>query len=134
MRIFYLRDSTGLPVICVASELRPDNQVEFAVTTYNPRDDFDKDRMRHIAEQRLKKGKVFKPIPLDAVPTPERGLAVKLRIVREIAENDEKYEVRDRKGNAVVDSTGNPVRKRVIPHRAKFAAQLWLEQLAKKAA
>jgi hypothetical protein len=130
MRFFYLRDRRGLPVSCIASQLLPDNQVKFAVATYNPRDAFDRDLMRGIAEERLKKGsRVFEPMQVEVVPPAEKGQSVKLRIVCTVIDNTDDYEVRDVHGQPVIDqATGKPLRKRVIPHHAKKAAMLWLRE------
>lgn len=80
MRIFYLRDVTKLPVGCIVSEFTEDKAlVRFAVSTYNPKDSFDRERAKAIAAARLSKG-VF------SVVTPEQG--IKQRIVGVIAADE----------------------------------------------
>jgi hypothetical protein len=60
MKHFYLRDETGFPVACVASEIAGDGDakhIRFAMSIRNPLDVYDRQRGRSIAEARLTKGK-----------------------------------------------------------------------------
>lgn len=57
-RFFYLRDENNTRVACVASRLSED-RVEFALSTWNPIDPFDKSIAKQIAEGRLKAGKIY---------------------------------------------------------------------------
>lgn len=56
-RVFYLRDNTGFPVACVASQQR-ERVVEFAVAVYNPKYPCDRGMARQVAVGRLHKGRV----------------------------------------------------------------------------
>lgn len=132
MRMFYLRNKKGLPVTCVASEVLPDG-IRFSLATYNPKDKFKKEEMRKIAAQRLHDGKrTFIPVPLESVPAPPLGSAVKLRIIKAIIQNTDTYVLKDGQGEPVLYK-GEPLVRRIIPHRAKNVARLWLKRREKAA-
>jgi hypothetical protein len=78
MKIFYLRDRTGLPVTCVVSGMKLSGIV-FAVSTYNPIDVFSKRIAREVATGRLAK---------EGGEHLCAGNNVKQRLVRQIAVND----------------------------------------------
>jgi hypothetical protein len=56
MRHFWLRDHVGFPMACIASTLQPDSSIAFAIAITNPKDTFNRQRGREIAEGRLTKG------------------------------------------------------------------------------
>lgn len=65
MRYFYLREESGLPSTCVASELvNDDKTVRFAISTYNPVDRFSKKEARDQATERLNSGNYFSEVPV----------------------------------------------------------------------
>ena len=89
MRIFYLRDETNFPTACVATEKEDDGQIRFAVSTWNPVDEFSRSMARRIAIGRLdakNRGWSINGPPYDYALT--CSFNVKARIVLTIAEND----------------------------------------------
>ena len=82
---FYLREPNGLLGV-VAYQTRSDGFVGFAVSTRNPRDNFDKQKGVDIALARLRKG-ICKIIPIETF--------IKNDILRNIA-NDGGYSMRTR--------------------------------------
>lgn len=54
VRVFFLRDAKKFPVACVASRLNATKAlVEFTISVRNPLDEFNRQRGRKIAEDRL---------------------------------------------------------------------------------
>lgn len=58
-KIFYLKDEHGHKVACVASKLVGGIQVQFAVSTHNPIDKFNRDVARQVAIGRLEKAETI---------------------------------------------------------------------------
>jgi hypothetical protein len=64
VRIMYLRSVSGTPVGCVAMRLdRKRNEVEFAVSSLNPRDNFERSVGRQLAIGRLAEHPMRVPVP-----------------------------------------------------------------------
>ena len=54
IKYFYIRDASYFPVTCVATT-QVGNKIAYAWTTWNPKDKYNKQRARKIAEGRLRK-------------------------------------------------------------------------------
>jgi hypothetical protein len=58
MRVFFVRNKNKFPVACVASEVTKKGDTEivrFSMSSYNPKDTFDRERAKEIAKHRLAK-------------------------------------------------------------------------------
>jgi len=63
MRFYFIRDEKSFPVACIASTIDTTDRVCYALSIYNPKDEFDRARARDIAANRLRKGKFFGTTP-----------------------------------------------------------------------
>jgi hypothetical protein len=99
MRVFFLRDEHRMPVACVVNKVRGDT-IQFATSTYNPIDKFDRKRARTIAEGRFNSGRVTS-LPLI------KGHNLKFDVIEAIA-------------------TRPAVPWHPAPQRLRDAAKLWL--------
>ena len=54
-RITFIRDDRGRPVGCIAYRVLPEGRFEYEFSTHNPKDAFDRQMARKVAEGRLDK-------------------------------------------------------------------------------
>lgn len=77
VKVFFIKNDADYPVACVASRLKDNDTVEFAVSVWNPKDTFDRHLGHEIAVARLTKGKIVGQVP--------RNERVKLEILKYLA-------------------------------------------------
>ena len=117
VKVFFLRNKYRFPVACVALTEVEEGEVSFAVSTYNPRDPFNKSLAKHVALNRLTYGGEFTGV----VPA---GDDIKSNVL-----------------SYIIEAVSQSQLEYAFPQRAREAAQLWFKicetrrvEAAKKAA